>query len=306
MYKIYRFMRSNPGKAFIVATLGIIAIAAIVLLRSPGSSSVTALQSTPTPYPEQTWQIDRSLTIGDFTVHLHRITDTADGLRVDESYQTSVSELNYLPIGSTDIQYADGSVAEARGAQLPMPGEQVNMSLGAFLVVDNTLSGSVKIPMASVSEDGTLSPEPQLMVKDRQYAITKFVLQQGQLDVVARPINDAAKRSTLGVAAAEPVETLLTDDLGRTFTSFSGSMAFDPFTQELTEQIFQFDQMQRDHLSSATMFTLTIRSGGEIVGPFVFGSVGLVSEDITPSGTPESPGDVSPGDPIPTPPNVND
>ena len=49
---------------------------------------------------------------------------------------------------------------------------------------------------------------------------------------------------------------------------------------------------------------MTVRGVANIVGPFVFENVGLVSEDIPPV-TPVPPGGVGPGDPIPTPPNAN-
>ena len=304
MNRVYDALKHNTGKIIFFVAIGVAATFAISRLLSPSPSEVSALQATPTPYPEQSWQINQSLTIGDFTMELIAVTDTADGLRVSQSYRTSVSELNYLPIYESQIRYSDGSISDAHGARLPSPGEDVNMSLGAFIVADTSLTGSVEIPLASVSEDGTLSPQPELSIGNRKYAIISLVLQQEQLNITVQPRNEAAERSTLGVAADAPVEAILTDDTGNSYTNLWGSMEFEPFSQTLVSQEIVFDGGQEGRLSSVTKFTLTIRGGGNIVGPFVFENVGLVSEDIPPV-TPVPPGGVGPGDPVPTPPNVN-
>jgi len=297
-------IQQRKGKVILIIVLGMAAAFVISRLLSPSPSEVSTLQSSPTPYPEQSWQINQSLTIGDFTMELIAVTDTADGLRVSQSYRTSVSELNYLPIYESQIRYSDGSISDAHGARLPSPGEDVNMSLGAFIVADTSLSGNVDIPLASLSESGTLSPQPKLLIGDRSYVVTELAFMEERLRITLQPRNETAERSILGTAAGAPAEAILTDETGKVYRDHFVGMSFDAFNHTLDRQEFVFDGVQRERLSSTTKFTLTIRGGGNIVGPFVFDNIALVSEDIPPV-TPVPPGGVGPGDPIPTPPNVN-
>jgi len=297
-------IQQRKGKIILLIVIGIAAAFVIYRLMPPSPTEVSTLQSTPTPYPEQTWEMNESLTIGDFTVDLLEIKDTADGLRVSRSHQTNVSELDYLPIGSPEIQYADGSIEDAHGGRLPGLGEDMNLSLGAFIVADTSLSGSVDIPLASLSENGTLSPQPELLIGDRSYAVTELAFMDERLRITLQPRNETAERSILGTAAGAPAEAILTDETGKVYRDHFAGMSFDAFNHTLDRQEFVFDGVQRERLSSTTTLTLTIRGGGNIVGPFVFGNIALVSEDIPPV-TPVPPGGVGPGDPIPTPPNAN-
>lgn len=109
-------------------------------------------------------------------MRLRRITDTADGLKVEYSYETDMSELDYLPNDNAAIRYPDGSIHAPYMARLPEEGEDIDVSLGGFLVFDAVLdSGSVDMPMASVSDDGTLNPQPELLVVDRRYGVAKLI-----------------------------------------------------------------------------------------------------------------------------------
>lgn len=107
-------------------------------------------------------------------MRLRRITDTADGLKVEYSYESDLSQLDYLPNDDVAIRYPDGSIHDTYMARLPEEGEDIDVSLGGFLVFDAVLdSGSVDMPMASVSDDGALNPQPELLVGDRRYGVTK-------------------------------------------------------------------------------------------------------------------------------------
>ena len=252
----------------------------------------------PPPYPERTWAINRSLTIDDFTMHLHQITDTEDGLRVEYSYETDLSGIDYLLHDDATIRYPDGSIHDPYMARLPEEGEDIDVSLGAFLVFDAVLEGgSVDIPMASVSDDGELNPQPELLVGDRRYGVTKLLYEDEykQITFMIHPLNEAAKQSVFGIGSGldESTSVILTDDFGTASESFSGSHALHPFETTLDFQTFDFLAVSPERFASVTKFTLTVRGGGNIVGPFVFEDVRLASEDARtkpPSGSGEDAG----------------
>ena len=240
----------------------------------------------PPPYPERTWAINRSLTIGDFTMRLHQITDTADGLKVDYSYETDLSELDYLPNDNATIRYPDGSIHDSYMARLPEEDEVIDVSLGGFIVVDSDLSASVDVPLASVSDDGALNPQPELLAGDRRYGIAKLIYfeENEQLTIMIQPLNEAAKYRVLGIGSGldESTDVILTDDFGITSESVSGSFAFHPFEQTLDFQTFDFLAVSPERFASVTKLMLTVKGGGNIVGPFVFEDLRLAPEDATP------------------------
>ena len=239
----------------------------------------------PPLYPERTWAINRSLTIGDFTMHLHQITDTADGLKVEYSYETDLSELDYLPNDNATIRYPDGRIHDPYMARLPGEGEVIDVSLGGFIVFDAHLNGgSVDIPLASVSIDGALNPQPELSVGDRRYGVTKLIHyhEPEQIAITIRPLNEAARYHVLGMGSGldESTDVTLTDDFGITYDELvGGSSALDPFEQTLDFQTFDFLAVSPERFASVAKFTLTVRGGGNIVGPFVFEDVWLAPDD---------------------------
>jgi len=297
-------LRQNTYKILLLTAVSVAALFIISRLILTDPAGLSATEPTPTPYPEQTWEINQSLTIGDFTVNFIQAKDTAYGLRLSRSYETNIPETDYLPIGSYAIRYPNGSIALADEGLLPGSENDIDVSLGSFLVPDYGLTGSVDIPLASLSANGGVSPEPELSIGDKVYRVTGVSFTGDQITISVRPISESAKRSLLGVAADAPVDATLTDDAGNSYGFLFGSMNFEHFDQAVDMQELAFYGIEREGLSSTTTLTLTIRGGGNIVGPFVFGNIALVSEDIPPV-TPVPPGGVGPGDPIPTPPNVN-
>lgn len=120
-------------------------------------------------------------------MHLHQITDTEDGLRVEYSYETDLSDIDYLPSAGAIIRYPDGSIHDTYMARLPVEGEDIDVSLGGFIVFETDIDGgSVDIPMASGTDDGTLNPQPELSVGDRRYGVTKLIHfgENGQMTVM--------------------------------------------------------------------------------------------------------------------------
>ena len=240
----------------------------------------------PPPYPERTWAINRSLTIGDFTMRLHQITDTADGLKVDYSYETDLSELDYLPNDNATIRYPDGTIHDPYMARLPEEGEVIDVSLGGFIVFDSDLSASVDVPLASISDDGALNPQPELLVGDRRYGVTELIHydEYEQMIITIQPLNEVAKYRVLGIGSGldESTEVTLTDDFGITSEWSGGSFSFHPFEKTLDFQTFNFLAVSSDHFASVTNFTLTVRGEGNIVGPFVFEDIRLPAQAAMP------------------------
>ena len=299
------FQSSNKGKMALL--IGACAVAAFVLFRILGTASqgAVALAPTATPYPERTLPINLTQTIGGFTVELTAIEDTADGIEVKQSYQTDIPLKSYLPVGSPEIRYSNGATESEFDASLPAPGEDVDISLGSFIVADTSLTGVVDIPLSSRSESGDLSPQPELLVGNKRYAITSLLSAETQTTISVKPLNQTAQYGIVGVGANAPVDAILSDSAGKSYHFFFGSMEFDPFNQALEMQTLVFAGIDLANLPSSEVLTLTIRGGGNIVGPFIFENVQVVSE-TAPAETPQVPGGPGVGEATTTPVSVND
>ena len=272
----------------------------------PTATTPAALAPTPTPYPERTLPINLTQTIGGFTVELTAIEDTADGIEVKQSYQTNIPLENYLSVGSPEIRYSNGVTESEFDAYLPAPGEEVDISLGSFIVADTSLTGAVDIPISSVSESGDLSPQPELLVGSKRYAITSLRFEtfpgfEGMRVIVyTKPLNRAAKYGMLGIVAFSSAHATLTDGDGGVYDVLFGSTEFAPFNQVVNGQSLTFESMERKRFSSGDILTLSIHGAGNIVGPFVFENVHVVSESA-PVETPQVPGGPGAGEATTTP-----
>lgn len=302
------FQSSNKCK--IVLLISACAVAAFILFRILGNASQGAVATvptpTPTPYPERTLPINLTQTIGGFTVELTAIKDTADGIEVKKSYQTNISEMNYLSVGSPEIRYSNGATESEFDAYLPAPGEAVDISLGSFIVADTGLTGAVDIPLSSMAKNGDLSPQPELLVGSKRYAITSLRFEtfpwfEGMRVIVdTKPLNRAAEYGMLGVVAFSSAHATLTDGDGGVYDILLGSTEFAPFNQVVNGQSLTFKSTERKRFSSGDILTLSIHGAGNIVGPFVFENVHVVSE-TAPVETPQVPGGPGAGEATATP-----
>lgn len=305
------FQSSNKGKMALL--IGACAVAAFILFRILGTATqgAVALAPTATPYPERTLPINLTQTIGGFTVELTAIEDTADGIEVKQSYQTDIPLKSYLPVGSPEIRYSNGATESEFDASLPAPGEEVDISLGSFIVADTSLTGVVDIPLSSRTESGDLSPQPELLVGSKRYAVTSLRFEtfsgfEGMRVIVdTKPLNRAAEYGMLGIVASSPAHATLTDGDGSVYDVAFGSAEFAPFNQALTGQSLMFEGTERKRFSSGDILTLSIRGAGNIVGPFVFENAQVVSE-TAPAETPQVPGGPGVGEATTTPVSVND
>ena len=234
------------------------------------------------------------------------IEDTADGIEVKQSYQTNIPLKNYLPVGSPEIRYSNGVTESEFDASIPAPGEAVDISLGSFIVADTSLTGAVDIPLSSRAENGDLSPQPELLMGSKRYAVTSlgFETIQGfegmRVIVDTKPLNRAAEYGMLGIVAFSSAHATLTDGDGGVYDVLFGRTKFAPFNQALTGQSLMFESAERKRFSSGEILTLSIRGAGNIVGPFVFENVHVVSE-TAPVETPQVPGGPGAGEATTTP-----
>ena len=272
----------------------------------PTAATPATIAPTPTPYPERTLPINLTQTIGGFTVELTAIEDTADGIEIKKSYQTNIPLENYLSVGSPEIRYSNGVTESEFDASIPAPGEAVDISLGSFIVADTGLTGSVDIPLSSRAENGDLSPQPELLVGSKRYAVTSLRFEtfpwfEGMRVIVdTKPLNRAAEYGMLGIVAFSSAHATLTDGDGGVYDVLFGSTEFAPFNQVVNGQSLTFESTERKRFSSGDILTLSIRGAGNIVGPFVFENVQVVSE-TAPVETPQVPGGPGAGEATTTP-----
>ena len=319
--------------ALIVAALGIITVASVIAL-----SPVGAREDPPTPPPPltvHTQTFNRTLTIGNVTVELEQTKHSSETLDVEYSYRSSEPNQLVLPmINGYSVTRANGksidfpsSTAETNDGSeifkfdldttIPEAGENIDISLGSYMVpAPSDVTGTANIDFipdfgtaynTAINAPGAVTPpeiplKTELKVGERLYQVAKMTALPISFQLEIIPVNEAARKVEF-FGVDDSAELTLSDNAGGVYYLEGGSTDFDDLSPR--GHISQRLLFQGIVPPSATSLTLNVRGGGEIVGPFVFGSVGLVSEDVTPSGTPESPGDVSPGDPIPTPPNVN-
>ena len=279
------------------------------------------------PFP----QTGRTKTIGDITVTLTEVTKEDQVVGVQYSYRVNepdISEEEVLAFGAPKLMHPDGSVSRLQDnirvnetteifkfdLQSNIPGAEdlIDVQVGWYVIPRHSISSTANIAIgseyASAMQGEAAFIEVDLSANmsagDRTYQITKLFLDKGiGFGLIVVPTNDKAKKMALG--SVGPMEVSLTDNLGTVY-SFVGSSSGTIETSagiEVESQQFNF---LSEVNSAATSLTLTIQGGGgEVVGPFVFDNIALVSEDIPPV-TPVPPGGVGPGDPTPTPSNVND
>ena len=320
---------------------GMILIAGAVILIGIITLSPVGAREDPSPPPPaptvHTQTINRTLTIGNVTVELEQTKHSAETLEIEYSYRTSLpDEIIHPMLNGYSVTRADGSVIDFSSSApivendeigifkfdldtaIPEAGENIDISLGSYIVpAPSDVIGTTRIdfsPDFSTTYDtarnapGAATPpeiplKTELKIGERRYQVTKMTVLPVSFQLEIIPVNETARKVELfGVDLS--AEVTLSDNNGGVYYLEGGSTDFDDLSPR--GHISQRLLFEGIVPSSVTSLILNVRGGGEIVGPFVFGSVGLVSEDITPSGTPESPGGVSPNDPIPTPPRVDD
>lgn len=302
----------------------VVGLAAVILYANLASAQED-------PEVEQLLQTSRTKTIGDITVTLSEATKDDDLLGIQYSYQVDdpdIGEEEVLAFGAPKVMHPDGSVTRLQdnirvnettevfkfdlSSNIPGGEDLIDVQVGWYVIPRHGVSSTANIAISSEYASAMEGEETYIEVTlnanmsagGRTYRVTKLFLDKGiGFGLIVVPTNDKAKKMALG--SVGPMEVTLNDNLGTAY-SFLGSGSDTIETSagiEVESQQFNF---LGEVNTSATSLTFTIEGGGgEVVGPFVFDNIALVSEDIPPT-TPTPPGGVGPGDPIPTPPNVND
>ena len=318
------FARGKRAQLGVIFALGIFA-----MLLSLVVVATTVMAQT----DDATLTVGRSLTIGDITVELSEITETPDGLDIRHTYRTARSDTDAYLIGVPEIRTGEAWVGARKGvragdnslttnipwrSEVPGYGEVASVNLGSFVVSTPDISGSAQIALGAdyasdiVTED--LSVEiplnADLRMGSRHYRITKMILVRNpdaadfrDFRLTITPVNEAADKTEL--AAGGPAAVTLTDNNGNAYAWLGARTRWD---NSPTSRTIEWQQLTFEGLppSATSALTLNIRGGGDVVGPFVFESVRLVSEDIeqTESATPVIPG--GSGGPEGPPGSVND
>ena len=108
-------------------------------------------------------EVDRTLTIGDVTVTLHRVHHTNDGVEVHHSFSTSHPSGDiHSTLGGYSVGRTDGTVVELKRASKEQPeigesywyaldtplaeeGERLDISLGTYVIPGPDVVGTAKI-----------------------------------------------------------------------------------------------------------------------------------------------------------------
>ena len=273
-----------------------IAVAAMLLMAcAAGPPQGEQPQAKPTHEPGYSTRqtFNQSLTIDGVTVVMDSITHSANHFAVEYSYSSGAPGVDptqmikgiSLTRADGNLYYSDspivGSEVFPLYSRIPGgEGELVDISLGSYLVPAN-VSGSVTIDLGTAYKtamdnppnDGpTIVPlDTRFSIGERQYRVAKMIVFPTNFRLWVEPANDAAKRTDLIGKAT------LVDNTGNPYKYTGGETTFDnssPRGHEWRQFIFTGIIPE-----SKTSLTLDIQGGENIVGPFVFEDVRVVSDE---------------------------
>lgn len=319
------FLHNKPKAILLIVAFG---VALTALVYYGVSTEAVVQESDPALTVLTTQTINRNLTIGEITVELEEVKHSPDTLTAMYSYQ--VSDTNLVVdqmINGIDLIRADGSVNDSLSSyrtddgskvvnfdvstRIPGAGENVSISLGSYIVAAPEISGSVNIPLGSEyatalgKESETNGPvriplQTEMSIGDRRYNVAEMLVFPQKFRLWIYPVNESARSAELGVIDPSSVVTLI-DNTGTSYRYLGGDTAFDNLSPR-GHKWRQFIFVGRV-LPSVTSLTFSVNGGANIVGPFVFENIALVSEGAPPP-NPELPEDPDPGDGTPV--NIND
>ena len=255
------------------------------------------------------FKIDRALTIGDVTVELSDASETDDGLEIRHTYSTADPELVVHRIGNAEVLREDTSVMRLEKTVVESD-NRLNTSfswrkdtlgdtgiadvhLGFFIVSNPDITGSTQIPLGtgyssyatSEGHDVELPLDADLTVGERRYRVTGMALQResrtegvdfSSFRLTVKPENDPAGITEMATGLGSGVT--ITDDAGSTY-QWLGTRTRWRESPESRTVVWQEFMFRGAPPLSASSLTLSVTGGDEVVGPFLFESVRLVSED---------------------------
>ncbi len=282
--------------------LGLALVAATAILVMACAAGEQGGQPTATPEREpgySTTQIfNRSLTIDNVTVVLDAVTHSASRISPKFSYSSTTPGVNPKQLlTGFSVTRADGTIifpgTEGYLLNSRIPGgegELVDISLGSYLVPAN-VSGSVTIDLGTAYKtamdnppnDGpTIAPlDAEFSIGDRKYRVAKMIVFPIEFRLWLEPVNEAARQTDLGKAT-------LVDNTGNPYKYIGGRTTYDNLSPKGHQmRQFIFIGIIPEYKTS---LTLTIQGGENIVGPFVFEDVSVVSDEAPAGATPGTSG----------------
>ena len=290
--------RVGSEKSGLVLGLAIAAVA-MLLMGCAGGEQGERPMATPTRESSYSTHqtFNRSLTIDNVTVVLDTITHSENRLLATYSYSSGTPGVDpEQMLNGFSLTRADGDLifSHSSGTVEVFPldsripggeGELVDISLGSYLVPAN-ISGSVTIDLGTAYKtamdnppnDGpTIVPlDTQFSIGEKQYRVAKMIVFPTNFRLWVEPANDAAKRTDLIGKAT------LVDNTGNPYKYTGGETTFDnssPRGHEWRQFIFTGIIPE-----SKTSLTMTVQGGENIVGPFVFEDVRVVSDEAPGAG----------------------
>ncbi len=273
-----------------------LAAAAMLLMACAAGEQVGQPTATPAREPGYTTRqtVNRSLTIDNVTVVLEAVTHSASRISPKFSYSSTTPGVNPTQLltgfsvtradGTTIFPGAEGYLLNSRipGGE----GELVDISLGSYLVPAN-VSGSVTIDLGTAYKtamdnppnDGpTIAPlDAEFWIGGRNYRVAKMIVFPIEFRLWVEPVNEAARQTDLGKAT-------LVDNTGNPYKYIGGRTTYDSLSPK-GHQMRQFIFIGIIP-ESKTSLTLDIQGGENIVGPFVFEDVRVVSDEAAAGATP--------------------
>ena len=274
-----------------------LAVAVAAMLLTACAAGERGEQPTATPTREQGYSthqtFNRSLTIDNVTVVLDSITHSARDFSVTYSYSSNTPGVKpqqmingkNLTRADDNMLFSDSPIVGEEvfplDSRIPgSEGELVDVSLGTYLIPAN-VSGNVTIDLGTAYKTATEDPtdgsitapiNAEFSIGDRKYRVAKILIFPTDFRLWIEPVNEPARRTAL-VAN----EATLTDNTGNTYKHAGGDTAYD----NLSPRGHKWHQFIFIGIlpESKTSLTLTIQGGENIVGPFVFEDVRVVSDE---------------------------
>ncbi len=281
------------NRAWLVAIVAL-ALGALGLQGCAGGGAQPTATPTREPGYSTRQTFNRSLTIDNVTVVLDAVTHSASRISPKFSYSSTTPGVNPTQLlTGFSVTRADGTIifpgAEGYLLNSRIPGgegELVDISLGSYLVPAN-VSGSVDIDLGTAYKDraGKFVPRPitapldtEFSIGDRKYRVAKVVVFPMDFRLWIEPVNESARRTDLVGDAT------LVDNTGNPYKHIGGSTSFD----NLSPKGHEWRQILFSGIlpKSTTSLTLDVQGGENIVGPFVFEDVRVVSDEAAGTATP--------------------
>ena len=276
---------SNAHPRITIKAFALVAVLALIAAALFGIGNIGAASSF------EDVVVNRTIERGGVAVTLESLQLGKAATRLTYSYSAPAGE-QVEPLGLPMIDLPDGDRLESTGGgrfegtmdsgtrmfelpSIPEDVETVSVDLASFIMY-TAGAASVEIPLGDlldnvdlgeISEREKLSLDVEFSIGPAKYRITSLLLDSASFTLVCEPMNDAASTTTLG---ADPSNFSLTDNQGRTYSSFLVGAQWDPADKGGLLMSYQGLHFVGLPGKDTTAFSLHLGEKGEINSPFVF------------------------------------